>query len=424
MIYAGVDVAKADHVIGAVDERGGRVCKPMGFKNTAAGFERCEAWLEGVAETPADALVGMEATGHYWMALYAFLVSRGYSVAVIDPAQVKAVRKLKGPSGVKNDRVDAGLVAETLRIGQYDPTRLATDEVQSLRTLTRYHQALKAELAEVKTQCTCLLDSYFPEYASAWSDAFGAASRAVLSRSPLPAELLRRREATLQRDISEAARGSRRMDGKAAELRALAKGSVGIRLGEAAASFQVRSLVRQMDFLDGECAGVERKVRELLDRIEPLVLTIPGVSYTTGAQIVAEIGDIGRFRSAAALVSYAGLNSSVNQSGQFDSGGGPITKHGSPYLRRALWLAANRARQHDPSLRAFYERKRREGKCHRVAVTAVARKLCHIVFAVMRDRVPYDPARPGRDPSKHPISGSQGAFIGGTGNEKRLNVRS
>ncbi len=97
-----------------------------------------------------------------------------------------------------------------------------------------------------------------------------------------------------------------------------------------------------------------------------------------------------RFRNAPALVSYAGLNSSVSQSGQFDSGGGPITKHGSPYLRRALWLAANRARQYDPGLRAFYDRKRAEGKPHRVAVTAVARKLCHIAFAVMRDQVPYD----------------------------------
>ena len=83
----------------------------------------------------------------------------------------------------------------------------------------------------------------------------------------------------------------------------------------------------------------------------------------------------------------------MSQSGQFDSGGGPITKHGSPYLRRALWLAANRARQYDPGLRAFYDKKRAEGKPHRVAVTAVARKLCHIVFAVMRDQVPYDPGR-------------------------------
>lgn len=417
-IYAGVDVAKADHVIGAVDDRGEEQGKRMPFKNSAAGFERCEAWLEGVAEGPSDVLVGMEATGHYWMALYAFLVSKGYQVAVIDPVQVRAVRRLKGLDKVKNDRVDAALIAETLRIGQYDPTRLATDEVQSLRTLTRYRQALKSELAEVKTQCTCLLDSYFPEFSRVFPDMFGAAGRAVLSRSPLPSQVARRRADSLQRDISEAARGSRRVDGRGAELRAAARSSIGIRLGEGAADMQIRSLVRQMDFLDGECAKVEAAVREILERVEPLVLTIPGVSYTTGAQIVAEIGDIGRFRGAPALVSYAGLNSSVSQSGKFDSGGGPITKHGSPYLRRALWLAANRARQYDPSLRAFYERKRAEGKCHRVAVTAVARKLCHIVFAVMRDGVPYDPARPGRDPSKHSVSGSQGAGSDRSENEK------
>lgn len=394
MIYAGVDIAKVNHVIAAVDERGEELGRAMDFKNSSAGFERAISWLEGVAEEPRDVIVGMEATGHYWMACYAHLVSHGYSVCVINPMQVRAVRKLKGLSGVKNDRVDARLVAETLRIGQFDQTRLATDDVQSLRALSRYLQSLKGELAEVKTQCTCLLDAYFPEFDGVFSDMFGKGARAVLSKSPLPFELGRRRRDSLARDIKEA---SRRGEGasreKADELRGRAKASVGIALGQEAASFQVKSLVRQMDFLDGECAKVEALVKELLEKVEPLVLTIPGISYTTGAQIVSEIGDVSRFRNAAALVSYAGLNSSVNQSGKFDGGGGPITKHGSPYLRRAVWLAASRACQYDPKLRAFYEKKRAEGKPHRVAVTAVARKLCHVVFAVMRDQAPYDPDR-------------------------------
>ena len=391
MIYAGVDIAKVDHVIGAVDERGREACRPMPFKNSGEGFERALAWLEGLAESPSEVVVGMEATGHYWMALYSFLVAKGYPVAVINPVQVKAVRKLKGLDRVKNDRIDAGLIAETLRIGQYDETRLATDEVASLRSLSRYLQSLKGELAEVKTQCVCLMDAYFPEYDGIFSDMFGAGSRAVLSKSPLPFELARRRSDSLSRDIAEASRRGSRSDGYAARVKEAARSSIGVRLGQEAASFQVKSLVRQMEFIDSECAQVEARIRALLDAIEPLVLTIPGVSYVTGAQIVSEIGDVSRFRNAAALVSYAGLNSSVNQSGKFDSGGGPITKHGSPYLRRALWLAANRARQFDPGLRAFYDRKRAEGKPHRVAVTAVARKLCHIVFAVMRDRRPYDP---------------------------------
>ena len=69
----------------------------------------------------------MEATGHYWMALFARLAAEGYSVCAINPMEVKAVRKLKGKSKVKN-RVDALLIAETLRIGEYVETKLASDE--------------------------------------------------------------------------------------------------------------------------------------------------------------------------------------------------------------------------------------------------------------------------------------------------------
>ena len=54
MIYAGVDIAKTNHVIGAVDETGSEVVRPMAFKNTEAGFERCIAWLESIAESEDD----------------------------------------------------------------------------------------------------------------------------------------------------------------------------------------------------------------------------------------------------------------------------------------------------------------------------------------------------------------------------------
>lgn len=392
MIYAGVDIAKMDHVIGAVDETGAEIAKPMQFKNSEAGFERCVAWLESVAESEGDVFVGMEATGHYWMACFAYLTAAGYRVCVVNPMQVHAMRKLKSLSGVKNDRIDAWLIAETLRQGDYDQTRLATDEVQSLKQLTRYHQGLKQELATVKTQAICVLDAYFPEYAALFSDMFGAASLKVLAECPTPSEVNRKRASTIAKLLSEGSRGRLGAE-KAAQVKAAAKSSVGIRLGEEAASFQIKTMVSQIEFLNATAAKVEREVAALLEAVEPNITTIPGVSTTTGAQIVAEIGDVRRFKGAASIVKYAGLNSGVDESGKFSADGVPITKHGSPYLRRSLWLAANRARQYDPKLKAFYDKKRREGKPHRVAVTAVARKLCHVVYAVMRDGEPYDPAK-------------------------------
>lgn len=392
MIYAGVDIAKMDHVIGAVDGEGAEVARPMPFKNSEAGFERCIAWLESVAESEDDVFVGMEATGHYWKACFAYLMAAGYRVCVVNPMQVHAMRKLKSLSGVKNDRIDSWLIAETLRQGDYDETRLATDEVQALKQLTRYHQGLKQELAAVKTQAICVLDAYFPEYAALFSDMFGAASLKVLAECPTPSEVARKRASSIAKLLSEGSRG-RLGDAKAAEVKAAAKSSVGIRLGEEAASFQIRTMVSQVEFLNATIAKVEKEVASLLGKVEPDITTIPGVSTTTGAQIVAEIGDVKRFRNAASIVKYAGLNSGVDESGKYSAEGVPITKHGSPYLRRSLWLAANRARQYDPRLKEYYDKLRRKGKPHRVAVTAVARKLCHVVYAVMRDGKPYDPAK-------------------------------
>ena len=392
MIYAGVDIAKVDHVIGAVDETGAEAARPMKFKNSEAGFERCIAWLESVAESEDGVFVGMEATGHYWKACFAYLMAAGYRVCVVNPMQVHAMRKLKSLSGVKNDRIDSWLIAETLRQGDYDETRLATDEVQALKQLTRYHQGLKQELAAVKTQAICVLDAYFPEYAALFSDMFGAASLKVLAECPTPSEVARKRASSIAKLLSEGSRG-RLGDAKAAEVKAAAKSSVGIRLGEEAASFQIRTMVSQVEFLNATIAKVEKEVASLLGKVEPDITTIPGVSTTTGAQIAAEIGDVKRFRNAASIVKYAGLNSGVDESGKYSAEGVPITKHGSPYLRRSLWLAANRARQYDPRLKEYYDKLRRKGKPHRVAVTAVARKLCHVVYAVMRDGKPYDPAK-------------------------------
>lgn len=392
MIYAGVDIAKNDHVIDAVDELGEQVSKAMPFKNSEAGFERCVAWLEGVAEDPSGVLVAMEATGHYWMACFSYLAARGYAVTVVNPMHVGAVRRIKNLDRVKNDRIDAWLIAETLRIGEFDPTRLATDELQSLKTLTRYRQSLRDQIAEVKTKATCLLDSYFPEYAGLFSNVFGAASMALLAKAQVPSAVSRMRASTIADTLSAASRGRLGAE-KAAEVRAAARRSVGIRLGEDAAAFEIREYVDLIAYLSKKQGRADAQIEELLMRIEPMVLTIPGISVALGAQIVAEIGDVGRFRNGASVVKYAGLNSGVSQSGQFEGKGLPISKTGSPYLRRAMWLAAESARKFDPGLRAFYDKKRAEGKGHRVAVTAVARKLCHIVYAVMRDRVAYDPDR-------------------------------
>src|SRR5699024_12464085 len=102
--------------------------------------------------------------------------------------------------------------------------------------------------------------------------------------------------------------------------------------------------------------------------------------------ILGEIGSISRFEHPEQLVAFAGLDASVHQSCDVNSNRTRLSKRGSPYLRRALWQAAFVASHHDPALSLHYQKLRERGKAHDTAVWAVARKLTHIIFAILRHK--------------------------------------
>lgn len=390
MIYAGIDIAKSEHVIGAIDAHGSNAARPMSFSNSTSGFERCIAYLEGLGEPRESVLIGMEATGHYWLPLFCRLRDKGYGVVVINPMRTDAMRRFKGSSRVKTDLIDCILVAETLRLGEFEPSRLGDESMIELRQLTRLHQGLKESVADLKRQVIVALDQVFPEYDAIFSDTFGESSKAFLKRCATPEECLGIRADSLAKTLSAASHGKLGRE-KADEIKAVAKGSCGINVATQAFSFQIKLLIEQIDFIEGQVRDVERKIREGVEAIEPLILTIPGIGHILGAQIVSEIGDIRRFRNAPAIVSYAGINPSISQSGKFSSGENHITKQGSPYLRRALYLAATAQIRLSTPFRDFYDKKRAEGKSHREALIAVARKLVHVIYAVLAKQEPYRP---------------------------------
>jgi transposase len=105
--------------------------------------------------------------------------------------------------------------------------------------------------------------------------------------------------------------------------------------------------------------------------------------------MLAEIGDVHRFAHAKALVAYVGLDPSVFESGAFQGTRRHISKRGSPYLRRALYLATHSAQRHNADLRAYLHKKFAEGKPYKAAVVATAHKLLARVYAVLKERRPY-----------------------------------
>jgi len=118
--------------------------------------------------------------------------------------------------------------------------------------------------------------------------------------------------------------------------------------------------------------------------------TVPGIGPFIAASLIGEIQDMCRFKTAKAIVAYAGLDPKVRQSGNVLNSTGRLTKRGSSYLRRSLFIAGNVARQHDPYFKALYDKKRAEGKTYKVATCAVARKLLVVTRAVWLDEQDYD----------------------------------
>ena len=150
---------------------------------------------------------------------------------------------------------------------------------------------------------------------------------------------------------------------------------------------QILSLTEQADL-------IEKQIASLLKEFNSQLTSIPGVGAVLAATILSVIGDISRFSSADKLLAFAGLDPSVKQSGEFKSNQNRMSKRGSPYLRRAIWLASTVAVQCDPMFRAYYEKKMSEGLHYMNVIGHVSRKMTAVIFAVLRDGRPYQPLLP------------------------------
>ena len=136
------------------------------------------------------------------------------------------------------------------------------------------------------------------------------------------------------------------------------------------------------------------QIAVLLEQTGSHITTIPGIGETLGAIILSEIGDINRFDAPNKLVAFAGLDVKIVQSGEFTGTRQKISKRGSPYLRRAIWLAASRAAFCDPILSEYYQSLRARGKHHLTAIGAVSRKMCNTIYTILKENRPWQPVPP------------------------------
>lgn len=392
MFYCGIDIAKYKHEASVIDTNGKSLLDSISFANDKQGCEKIIAVFQKFEISPADVIIGMEATGHYWLSVYAFFLELGYNVKVINPIQSEAFRKMYIRQ-TKNDSKDSYIIAQIMRFGEYSATSLSEENIIALKQLSRYRLALVDACGDCKRRVIALLDQVFPEYDKLFSDTFGSSSTELLLNCPTPEDMLTISTRKLTNILNKASRGRLGKE-KAEEIKAAAKDTFGVAFAKDAFSFQIKQLIQQIVFTEKQLYELEEQIAELLHQTNQYITTITGIGDVLGAIIVSEIGDINRFERPNQLVAFAGLDVTVKQSGEFSGSKNKISKRGSPYLRRAIWLAANRAAFCDPILSEYYQSLKARGKHHLTAVGAVARKLCNIIFVILKDNRPYQPTPP------------------------------
>jgi transposase len=164
-------------------------------------------------------------------------------------------------------------------------------------------------------------------------------------------------------------------------------------IGERRTAQMVREFADELLRLRGKLKALEDEIDQLVTAHPDgaLIRSLPGMGVTLTAEFLAAVGSIRRFASSDALAAACGLAPVLSQSGKIRYSRG--ASGGDRALKRVFYQSAFCAIKNDPASRAYYDRKRSEGKRHHQALISLARRRVNVLYAILRDRQPYR-ARP------------------------------
>lgn len=338
MLYAGLDLSRKRLDVCLLDDDGERLLE-IGVSPDADALRTLTARVARLRPEPVSAAIESMTGARF---VHDTLEYLGWDVDIADAQRAKGL----APLVAKTDRIDAWVLAELARRELVPAIWLPGPGVRAERERARFRLHLVQHRTALKNRIHATLMSF--GHPVPVSDLFGVEGRRRLERMAMPK----------------------------------------------AWAASVATSVEMIDQLDRRIAAAEAELHALGAEHPyiPLLRTIPGIGWVLAATIASEIGDIGRFGSAKALVGYTGLVPFVLQSGERDRRG-PLTKHGPRYLRWALIEAATHASRH-PAYRERYLRTRhRLGRQRgpRVARVEVARSLATAIWHMLTKREPFAP---------------------------------
>jgi transposase len=399
MYYVGIDVAKDKHYVCILDDTNELALKPFWIYSDVLGLRELLKRLSSLSLNNDDFIIGVESTGAFSENLYEYITDADYKVILLNSYQTAKYRDFSTMKKIKNDAIDAYIIAELLSSHKYKESHISSEDYHSLKVLGRLKRSLDDKIKSIKREISTVMATVNPEITLVFKNIFTKTALEIIKAYPTAVELQKATPKKLTK-LFRHIKGNNFNDEKAKYLIELAKSSIyGGRANESRA-LMIKTNIKILELLSQEKQEIEAKIdtliksgisKELDAPIENLK-SIPGVSDKTIAAILGECGDLTRFKSAKAFIGYLGLYPTQYQSGNSMSVG-TLAKRGIPIAKHALYMAAVSSVLHNQELKKIFRDKVSSGKSKKEALIIISKKLATIIYSIFKYNTPYNAKR-------------------------------
>lgn len=382
-VSVGIDIAKEVHWVTAIDDYG-EIRLDHRLDNTPAAIAALIGELQALE---GEVVIGLDMVGGIAGLAAAMLAAAGFRLVHVPGLAVNRARQGTTGGESKSDPRDARVIADQTRIRRdLRPIEAGTELDLEIRLLAKRRRDLVDDQTRRLNRLRDLLVSIFPGLERAL-DFTTKGALWLVSKYVTPAEL---REASRRKVVRHLQRAGGLPNVKTLADAALAAAEaqrIAIS-GERMSAVLIRELAVEALTTRERIATLDRELETLLQHCPNAVLirSLPGMGVVLTAEFIAEVGSVHRFSSADALAAAAGLAPVLRQSGKVRFLKRPTG--GNKTLKRVFYQSAFCSLQTADS-RAFYDRKRKEGKRHHQALVALARRRINVLWAMLKDRQPF-----------------------------------
>ena len=388
-----IDVSKGKSDYQAFKNLNVKYTGSRSIKHTKEGFDEIVNLVrEMEKKLETEVCVVYEATGVYHRVLKKVLEDNNIKQFIINPLLSAKTRKNDSLRCPKTDKLDPKSIAKTYYSHSLHNSHKQETIYHELRELSRYYEDILVHIRKDKVAFRAQLDIVFPGYDTLYDDLYGPVALAVIEKYHHPEMLQKKKINTVSKVIQSKTchrqATSDTMADKAIEY------SKTIYSGCDKDDIEVLILQRFIKKLNEDMAEAERTIGEMIKLAQELpnfniIKSIPGIGDNLAARIIAELGDMTRFKKKNELVAFAGLDPRINESGKNDGDHMHITKKGNKRLRCLLYLAVTcsiRLKRDDNSIKDFYIKKKQQSNpmCSKAAKTACASKLVRIIYSMCK----------------------------------------